>query len=97
MPRCTKPVPFGGWPSSYGFGSNDQISRPVSAFSATTLLYGVVKYSVSSIISGVASNTPGRVPKRSNAFSPVFHSHATVKRDTFDRLMSVSGEYFDPP
>jgi hypothetical protein len=33
----------------------------VSASSAATLLYGVVTYSVPSIISGVASNCPGTV------------------------------------
>ena len=53
-PRCTKPVPLGGWPSSYAFGSNAQSSAPVSAFSATTRLYGVLRYSTLSIISGVA-------------------------------------------
>ena len=52
-PRCTNPVPFGGCPSSYAFGSKDQSSAPVSAFSATTRLYGVLKYSTLSIIKGV--------------------------------------------
>ena len=42
-PRWTNPVPFGGCPSSYAFGSNDQISRPVSALRATTRLYGVLR------------------------------------------------------
>ncbi len=53
-PRCTKPVPFGGWPSSYAFGSNDHSSAPVSGFNATTRLYGVLTYITLSITSGVA-------------------------------------------
>src|SRR5215471_4777303 len=37
------------------------------------------------------------VPNGGSAFSPVFHSHATESRDTFDVLTSVSVEYFVPP
>src|SRR3954471_2702870 len=96
-PRCTKPVPLGGWPSSYAFGSNDHRSAPVSASSATTRLYGVVKYSTLSIINGVAWKLPGRVPNRASAFSRGDHSHAIARRDTVVAFTSVSVEYFIPP
>ena len=69
----------------------------MSAFSATTRLYGVLKNSALSIISGVVWNAPGRVLNRSIAFSPVAHSQATASCDTFDRLTSASMEYFVPP
>src|SRR3954463_6776892 len=96
-PRCTNPVPFGGWPSSYAFGSNDHRSPPVSALSASPRLYGVLKKRTPPIMIGVAWKLPGRVPNSASAFSPDDHCHATASLDTFDRLMSASGEYFVPP
>jgi len=69
----------------------------VSAFSATTRLYGVLRYSTLSIMSGVTSNAPGRVPNSGSAFSRVVHSHAGASCATLSRVMSASAEYFVPP
>ena len=78
-------------------GSKAHSSAPVSAFSAMTRLYGVLKYSTLSIINGVAWKLPGRVPNWLSAFSRGDHSQATPSCDTVDALMSVSGENFIPP
>jgi hypothetical protein len=55
-------------------------------------LYGVLRYSTLSIISGVFSKVPGRVPNSGSASSFGFHSQAIWRRPTFARSMSVSGE-----
>src|SRR6185436_12700486 len=96
-PRCTNPVPFGGWPARYALGSYDQNSAPVFASSATTRLYDVLRNSVSPIINGVAWKFPGRVRVSACGVSPVAHSHARVSWATFPRWMSASVEYFDAP
>jgi len=65
---------------------------PVSASSAATLLYGVVTYSVPSIISGVASNCPGTVSYSFSGVSQCFHCHAGCSCFTLPALMSVNVE-----
>ncbi len=55
-------------------------------------LYGEVAYTTSSIITGVFSNMPGRVPYSFSSVSPVFQTHACRRRVTFDALISVSVE-----
>src|SRR5215467_5051615 len=91
-PRCTKPVPFDGWPAAYGLGSYSQSSLPVDASRATTRLYDVLRKSVSPSMSGVAWKFPGRVRDSGFAVSPVAHSHAFARRATLLRSMSVSLE-----
>ena len=48
-------------------------------------------------MSGVFWKAPGNVPNCGSGVSPVFHSHAFVRRLTFSRVMAVSAEYFRPP
>src|SRR5262249_15277939 len=87
-PRCTKPVPFGGWPATYAFGSYDHSSVPLFASSANTRLYDVLRKSVSPTMSGVAWKLPGRVRYVAFGVSPVAHSHAGASLATLARLMS---------
>src|SRR5262245_37406778 len=96
-PRWTNPVPFGGCPAVYAFGSYDHSSVPVFASSATTRLYDVLRKSVSPTISGVAWKFPGRVRYSAFGVSPVAHSHARVSDVTLPRLMSASVEYLVAP
>src|SRR2546428_13938821 len=63
-------------------GSNDHSSFPVSASSATARLYAVLTYRTLSIISGVFSNAPGRLPYSALGIYPGLHSHARSKRLT---------------
>src|SRR5579862_3998909 len=92
-PRCTKPVPLGGCPSSKARGSYFHFSAPVAASTATTRLYGVEKYNVSPIISGVVSNCPGNTPRSFMGASPLFHCHASFRPFTLEVLINASGEY----
>ena len=75
------------------FASNSHSLRPEAASSASRRSIGVGKYSVPSIISGVASKADRvGVPLRPSAKSAESNSHATSKRSTLSRVIWSSEE-----
>jgi hypothetical protein len=86
-PRLVK-SPKPAWTGT--FASNRHFTPPVTGSSATIFPRGVLRKRVLSTISGVTSRD--RFMSFVARGSPVWNVHATARRETFCRLISVRGE-----